>query len=106
VELSHFRADTASVGDLGDQRQRRFDTSGHLIRSYVPKPLVVRPLGTVEAFVPVDDTRRDSGANFVVEWAGEGPTTEPLIETPMGTYAAEGRVAMRIAVLSLRDKCQ
>jgi len=95
----------ARVGHEGDQRQRRFDTSGHLIRSYVANPLVVRPLGTVEAFVPVEDTRGGSGANFIVEWAGEGPTTEPLIETPMETYA-EGRVAMRTAVLSLRDKCQ
>ena len=70
----------ARVGHEGDQRQRRFGTSGSLIRSYAPDPLVVRPLGTVEAFVPAEDTRGGSGANFLVEWAADGPITEPLIE--------------------------
>jgi len=81
----------ARVGHEGDQRQRRFGTSGSLIRSYAPDPLVVRPLGTVEAFVPVEDTRGGSGANFIVEWAGEGPTTEPLIEAVMiGSSGTQG----------------
>ena len=68
-----------------------FDTSGHLIHRYVPEPLTVRPFGTVEAFVPVEDTRGGSGANFVVEWAAEGPITEPLIEAVMvGNSGTQG----------------
>jgi len=68
-----------------------FGTSGSLIRSYAPDPLVVRPLGTVEAFVPVEDTRGGSGANFIVEWAGEGPIAEPLIEAVMiGSSGTQG----------------
>jgi len=68
-----------------------FDTSGNLIRSYAPEPLVVRPFGTVEAFVPVEDTRGGSGANFIVEWAAEGSTVEPLIEAVMvGSSGTQG----------------
>jgi Protein of unknown function (DUF3124) len=47
-----------------------FDTSGNLIYRYVPEPIAVRPLGTVEAFVSAEDTRGGSGANFIVEWGG------------------------------------
>jgi hypothetical protein len=78
-----------------------FDTSGALIHSYVRDPIAVRPLGTVEAFVPAEDTRGGSGANFLVEWAADGPITEPLIEAVIvgnsGTqgysFVSRGKVA-------------
>lgn len=78
-----------------------FDTSGALIHSYVRDPIAVRPLGTVEAFVPAEDKRGGSGANFLVEWAADGPITEPLIEAVIvgnsGTqgysFVSRGKVA-------------
>lgn len=68
-----------------------FDTGGKLIRHYVPEPITILPLGTVEAFVPVEDTRGGTGANFIVEWATAQPTTEPLVEAVMiGTEGTKG----------------
>ena len=63
-----------------------FGTAGNLLHSYLPAPIAIRPLGSVEAFVPAEDTRGGTGANFVVEWAAEGQITEPLIEAIMVGY--------------------
>jgi hypothetical protein len=60
-----------------------FDTSGDLIHRYATEPIAVRPLGSVEAFVPAEDTRGGTGANFVMEWAAEQPIPTPLVEAVM-----------------------
>ena len=68
-----------------------FGTAGNLLHRYLASPIAVRPLGSVETFVPAEDTRGGTGANFVVEWAAEGQITEPLIEAVMvGTLGAQG----------------
>ena len=68
-----------------------FGTAGNLLHRYLADPIAIRPLGSVETFVPAEDTRGGSGANFVVEWAAEGQITEPLIEAVMlGTLGTQG----------------
>ena len=68
-----------------------FGTAGNLLHRYLAGPIAIRPLGSEETFVPAEDTRGGTGANFVVEWAAEGEITEPLIEAVMvGTLGAQG----------------
>ena len=68
-----------------------FGTAGNLLHRYLAGPIAIRPLGSAETFVPAEDTRGGTGANFVVEWAAEGEITEPLIEAVMvGTLGAQG----------------
>jgi hypothetical protein len=68
-----------------------FGTAGNLLHRYLPNPIAIRPLGSVETFVPAEDTRGGTGANFVVEWAANAQITEPLIEAVMvGTLGAQG----------------
>jgi hypothetical protein len=90
-------ATTLSIHNISEDRPLTilradyFDTSGNLIRHYVPEPITILPLGTVEAFVPVQDTRGGTGANFIVEWAAAQPTIEPLVEAIMiGTEGTKG----------------
>jgi hypothetical protein len=59
------------------------NTEGELVQTYLERPVALRPLGTIEMFVPVDDLRGGTGANFVVEWASASPVTEPVIEAVM-----------------------
>ena len=49
-----------------------FGTAGNLVHSYLSDPIAIRPFGTVEAFVPAEDTRGGTGANFIVEWSAKG----------------------------------
>jgi hypothetical protein len=68
-----------------------FGTAGNLLHSYLAAPIAIRPFGSAETFVPAEDTRGGTGANFIVEWAAVGQITEPLIEAVMiGTTGTQG----------------
>jgi hypothetical protein len=82
---------TSEVRPLNLLRVDYFDTAGNLLHRYLPSPIAIRPFGSVETFVPAEDTRGGTGANFVVEWTANGPINEPLIEAVMvGTLGAQG----------------
>lgn len=59
------------------------DTDGEIIQSYLEEPVALKPLGTIEVFVAREDRRAGTGANFVVDWAADGPISEPAIEAVM-----------------------
>ena len=68
-----------------------FGTAGNLLHRYLADPIAIRPLGSAETFVPAEDTRGGTGANFIVEWAADGQIADPLIEAIMvGTRGAQG----------------
>jgi hypothetical protein len=82
---------TSEVRPLNLLRVDYFDTAGNLLHRYLPSPIAIRPFGSVETFVPAEDTRGGTGANFVVEWGADGQITEPLIEAVMlGTIGTSG----------------
>jgi hypothetical protein len=82
---------TSNERALNVERVDYFDTAGNLVHNYLPKPITIRPFGTVEAFVPAENTRGGTGANFIVEWSADGLITDPLIETVMvGALGAQG----------------
>jgi hypothetical protein len=60
-----------------------FDTSGALVQHYITQPIALKPFGTVEVFIPAEDIRGGTGANFIVGWAAAGPIAEPVVETVM-----------------------
>lgn len=49
-----------------------FDTAGKQVESYLKAPVALRPLATVSIFIPTDDVRGGTGANFLVDWAATG----------------------------------
>ncbi len=60
-----------------------FDTAGKMVESYLKSPVAVRPLATISIFIPTDDVRGGTGANFVVDWAASGEIAEPVVEALM-----------------------
>lgn len=60
-----------------------FDTAGKQVESYLKTPVALRPLATVSIFVPTDDLRGGTGANFLVDWAATGEIAEPVVEALM-----------------------
>ena len=85
-------ATTLSIHNTSEKRPlvllrvEYFGTAGNLLHTYLPTPIAIRPLGSVEAFVAAEDTRGGTGANFVIEWGADGQITEPLIEAIMVGY--------------------
>ncbi|MEA2897960.1 MAG: hypothetical protein QOJ84_3575 [Bradyrhizobium sp.] len=76
-----------------------FDTNGKPVQSYLKEPVALKPFATIEVFIPTTDVRGGTGANFIVDWAADGPIAEPVIEALMlgglgaGQYAfiSQGR---------------
>lgn len=60
-----------------------FDTAGKQVESYLKTPVALRPLATVSIFVPTDDLRGGTGANFLVDWAAKDEIAEPVVEALM-----------------------
>lgn len=60
-----------------------FDTAGKQVETYLKAPVAVRPLATVSIFIPPDDVRGGTGANFIVDWAATGEIAEPVVEALM-----------------------
>jgi hypothetical protein len=60
-----------------------FDGNGKQVDSYLKQPVAVKPFGTVEIYIPEQDVRAGTGANFVVDWASVGEIAEPVVECLM-----------------------
>jgi Protein of unknown function (DUF3124) len=74
---------TSDTTPLVIDRIDYFGTSGALVQSYLSKPVALKPFGTIEVFIPADDVRGGTGANFIVGWAAAGAIAEPIVETFM-----------------------
>ena len=74
---------TSAEKPLVVERIAYYDIAGVLVQDYLTAPIAVRPFGTIEVFVAVDDVRGGRVANFVVDWAAAGRIAEPIMETLM-----------------------
>jgi hypothetical protein len=59
------------------------NTAGELVQSYLDRPIALKPLATIEVFVPEAQIRGGSGANFVIDWASVLPVPDPVVEAVM-----------------------
>ena len=57
-----------------------YDTNGKKLREYLPKPVVIAPMGTHEIFIARSETAGGSGANFVLVWQADEPANAPVVE--------------------------
>ena len=59
---------------------RYYDTDGKELREYVASPRTIRPMGTMELFIPRSDDTGGSGANFVIAWHADTAVNAPVVE--------------------------
>ena len=80
---------TLSIRNVADgaplvlERIDYHDTAGKLVQHYLVQPVAIRPLGTVEIFIPTDDIRGGTGAKFIVGWAATDAMPSPVIQAVM-----------------------
>jgi hypothetical protein len=65
------------------RRLAYFDGNGKLVEDYLKQPVALKPLATVEVYIPEQDVRAGTGANFLVDWASVGEIAEPVTEALM-----------------------
>ncbi len=65
-----------------------FAADGGLVRSYLDRPSVLRPLAATEFVLRESDRRGGISASFLVEWESDGLVLPPVVESVMvnGVY--------------------
>jgi len=91
VTLSVHNA--SEIRPLVLKRIAYFDTSGKMVESYLKSPVALKPFATVEVFIPANDVRGGTGANFVVDWAATSEIAEPAVEALMVGSVGPGHYA-------------
>jgi hypothetical protein len=74
---------TSEAKPLVLKRVAFFDGNGKLVDTYVKQPVALKPFATVEVYIPEQDVRAGTGANFIVDWASAGEIAEPVVECLM-----------------------
>jgi len=57
-----------------------YDTDGKKLKEYLATPKTIGPMGTHELFVSRGDDTGGSGANFLISWKSDSPTSAPIVE--------------------------
>ena len=83
LEVSLSVRNTDPRTSLTLTRADYYDTEGKLLRRYITAPMQLTPLASESFVVEKTDYRGGSGANFIVEWSADIPTSKPVIEAVM-----------------------
>jgi len=82
---------TDPVSSVTLQSVDYYDSAGNKLRSYIPAPQTIPPLGAARYIVQENDTSGGFSAKFLVTWSAAQGTTEPIIESIMiGTKLQQG----------------
>lgn len=65
-----------------------YDSEGHFVRNYLAQPVHLNPMASTTFVVDEADSAGGVGANFIVAWSSEQPTTEPIVEAIMISAAS------------------
>ncbi len=79
---------------------RYYSTEGKLLREYLPKPVEVGAMGTLELFVERKESAGGSGANFIINGMPPRkpirPSSKPFMRTSRAA-ARQSRLSRRLA---------
>lgn len=68
-----------------------YETQGHLLKHFIEKPVVLKPLESLRYIIPENDKSGGSGANFIVQWESDQLMNPPITECIMiGTQTQQG----------------
>ncbi len=68
-----------------------YKTQGKMLKPYLEKPIILKPLESVRYIIPEKDRSGGSGANFLVRWESTKMVNPPIVEAIMiGTQNQQG----------------
>jgi hypothetical protein len=83
---------------------RYYDTNGNLIKDYLEKPMLLKPLATAEFLVAQKEIEGGSGANFMVKWVSDTKVNEPVIEAVMIGIEGQTSISFVRAGVAIEEK--
>lgn len=68
-----------------------YETQGKLLKKYIDKPVILKPMESLRYIIPEKDKSGGSGANFIIEWKSDKFVDPPIVESIMiGTQNQQG----------------
>ncbi|MEZ5039509.1 MAG: DUF3124 domain-containing protein [Saprospiraceae bacterium] len=68
-----------------------YDSNGRLVRNYLEKVLLLRPMHSIEYVIEEDDTEGGTGANFIINWGATVMDVKPVFQGVMiSTHGQQG----------------
>lgn len=68
-----------------------YDSHGDLVRSYIDRTLLLKPMQSIEYVIEEDDTSGGTGANFLVRWGARRSDLIPIFQGVMiSTHGQQG----------------
>ena len=68
-----------------------YETQGKLLKKYLDKPVILKPLESIRYIIAEKDKSGGSGANFIVEWKSDKFVNPPIVESIMiGARSGQG----------------
>ena len=68
-----------------------YNSAGEKTTSFLTKPIVIKPMQSVEYVIEEGDTSGGTGANFIITWASKSDKVEPIFEGIMiSTHGQQG----------------
>ena len=74
---------TSLKADMYVSQVDYYDSQGRLVKEYLSKTILLKPLISVEFVVDYHEEAGGAGANFIVHWASQNKAKEPLIQAVM-----------------------
>lgn len=60
-----------------------YDTEGNLVREYLEKVLLLKPMQSIEYIIEKEDKSGGAGANFIVNWGANSTQVKPIFQGVM-----------------------
>jgi len=57
-----------------------YNTEGKLVKNYISQPHILKPMGSVDFIVELDDMSGGNGAKFLVKFASKSNMSKPIIQ--------------------------
>lgn len=78
--------------DLYIERIDYYNTEGKLVKNYIPQPHILKPMGTVDFSVELNDMSGGNGAKFLVTFATKSTMSKPIIQGIMSNIIGNNQV--------------
>lgn len=89
--------DTTFINEI-----KYFDTKGNMVKSFIDKTLVLKPMQSIDYVIDKDDDTGGSGANFLVTW-GAKANTKPLFQAVMISTQGQHGLSFVVDGISLKN---
>jgi hypothetical protein len=81
-----------------------FDTQGELVRNYLDKTILIKPMASIDYVINQDDDTGGTGANFIVILHTQSATVRPVIQSVMISTNGQQGIAFTTEGISISKK--